>query len=265
MIKREKDGIVWFEFGNLTAAGVRHCFTTRIGGVSTNGYASLNLGLHNGDSTANVRKNFSLVCDAVGFNADNVVFSNQVHGTNVVSVCEGLGNMQRVKSEADGLITNKDNIAIATYYADCVPMLFYDPIKKVIANSHAGWRGVVGNIASKTIQAMKTSYGSRSQDLLVAIAPSICVKCFEVDIDVYENFKKYLPFSDKFVYNSPSVQNKFHIDLQQICCESSILEGIPRENIEIAAICTHEYEDLFFSHRRSQGAPRGNMLAMIQM
>jgi len=265
MIQNKKNSIIYFTFENLSMARVPHCFTTRIGGVSASGYATLNLGLHNGDREDSVRENFARLCDAAGFNAASAVFSNQVHGTNIEEVTAPLRDMQRVIAEADGLITNRAGIALATYYADCVPLLFYDPVRKVVANSHAGWRGASGNIAAKTVQAMRSRFKSNPQDILVGIGPSICATCFEVDIDVTKSFKKSLPFSGNFMYNSPSAQNKFHIDLWQICCESLVLADVPRGNIEVAGICTYEHEELFFSHRRSQGASRGNMLAMISL
>jgi len=264
MIKREKDGVVWFEFENLAAAGVRHCFSSRIGGVSLGGYSSLNLGLHNGDDKRNVRENFARLCASVGLDGEGVVFSNQVHGVHVEEVSAAFGGMGKVEVDTDGLMTGKRGVGLATYYADCVPLLFFDPIKGVAANSHAGWRGVACNIAAETVRAMKARYNSCPKDILVGIGPSICPKCFEVDEDVAENFQKNLPFSEKFVYNSQSVQNKFYIDLAQVCVESLLRANVPRGNIEAANICTFENDELFFSHRRTN-VPRGNMLAVIQM
>ena len=226
------------------------------------GHATLNLGLHNGDDEGAVRENFARFCAAAGFEVDAVVFSNQVHGIDVAEVVVPLGNMRRLDTPADGLMTGNAQVALATYYADCVPLLFFDPIKGVVANSHAGWRGVVGNMAGQTVKAMQSRFASGPKDILVGIGPSICTACFQVDKDVAKNFQKNLSFSSKFVYNSESNTSKYHIDLWGICRESLVLAGIVHENIEIAGICTCCNPDLFFSHRRTN-VPRGNMLAVI--
>ncbi|MCL2575579.1 MAG: peptidoglycan editing factor PgeF [Defluviitaleaceae bacterium] len=260
MIRREKNGVVWFEFENLAEHNIRHCFTTRIGGVSNDGYSSLNLGFYNGDDINNIHENFLRTCNTIGFDPTRVVLSNQMHGTHIEKIQE-----KRDVEKTDGLVTDVVGITLATYYADCVPILLYDPINRAVANAHAGWRGVAADMPSEAVKAMTKFYKTNPNDLLAGIAPSISAKYFEVGADVAEIFKKSLPFSSNFVYNSASVQNKFHIDLWGVCRESLINAGLAPQNIEIANLCTYERDDLFFSHRRSQGAPRGNMLAMIQL
>ncbi|MCL2350097.1 MAG: peptidoglycan editing factor PgeF [Defluviitaleaceae bacterium] len=259
----DKNGLKYFVFENLTAAGVRHCFSSRIGGVSGGVYSSLNLGLNNGDDAAAVRENFERICGAACFDINNVIVSNQKHGIIVEKIDVAFGEMRQLADEADGLMTDKPNIVLTTYYADCVPLLFYDKNSGAVANAHAGWRGCADDMAGAAVAAMVKEYATCAKDLLVGIGPSICKGCFEVDKDVADKFKKQLPFSDKFVYNSIDKQNKYHVDLWQVCRGSLLAAGVLQENIEIAGLCTYELDELFFSHRRD-GMPRGNMIGMIE-
>jgi len=269
----DKNGLKYFAFENLMTAGVRHCFSTRVGGVSEGVYASLNLGFNSGDDAEAVRENFRRLCDAVGFDVNNIVMTKQVHGVNIRAVeserkvapeAAGWGLFPSSPVEVDGLMTNKPDITLATYYADCVPLLFFDPVRRVIANAHAGWRGCAQNMAGTAINAMTTRYNCDPVDILAGIGPSISAENFEVDEDVVASFKKTLPFSDVFIYNSKMEKNKFHVDLWGICRESLILAGLKSENVEIAGLCTHALPELFYSHRRD-GLPRGNMVAMIAL
>jgi hypothetical protein len=259
MIK-EKNGIKYFVFQNLTNQGITHCFSTRTGGVSTGPYASLNLGYNKGDDDANVEENYTRLFDVMGFNKNNIVKSRQTHSTNVAAI-EQTGIEPK---DTDALMTNKTNIILATYYADCVPLLFYDPKKRVIANAHAGWRGVANNMALETVTAMVNHYDSNPNDIIAGIGPCISAKNFLVDQDVADEFKKQLPFSEKFIYNSEGVQGKYHINLRGTCRESLIKAGLNPENIEVTDLCTFDNPELFFSHRRD-GLPRGSLAAFIML
>ena len=254
----EKSGVKYFVFKNLEAAGVRHLFSTRVGGVSEGAYASLNLGVTTGDCLVAIRKNFIRICDVAGFDVDGIVMSQQVHGTNIFSV----ESTKSVEKSVDGLVTDKAGIVLTTYYADCVPLLFYDPIKKVAGNAHAGWRGVAADMAGRMVAAMEGRHGSHPNDILVGIGPSISVKNFEVGAEVEDEFKKSLPFSEKFIYNSEGARDKYYVDLWEICRLSLIRAGVKPNNIEVAGICTYANPELFYSHRRD-GLPRGGMAAMI--
>jgi len=253
----EKNGLKYFTFGHLSGAGVAHCVTTRVGGVSGGVYESLNMGFGSGDDAALVQENYRRVCDALGIDGGRIARTRQVHGVNVQAAGDAA-----VYEDTDGLMTNKTGVSLVTYYADCVPLLFYDPKLRVVANAHAGWRGVADNMAGAVVAAMIKHYGCEPSGILVGIGPSICVDNFEVDKDVPDVFKKKLPFSDKFIYNSRSAKNKYHVDLWSVCRESLILAGVKAENIETSGICTYERADLFYSHRRD-GVPRGNMAAFI--
>ncbi|MCL2377387.1 MAG: peptidoglycan editing factor PgeF [Defluviitaleaceae bacterium] len=260
MKKNEKNGVVYYTFENLDALGiVRHGFSTRIGGVSRGPFEAMNLGFGTADDRENIKENYRLFCDAVGFSPENIVMSGQTHTTNIHNVNDA---SESGLKDIDGLVTDKADIVLVTYYADCVPLLLCDPVKKVIANCHAGWRGTAHNMAGKAVEKMMTDYGCSPRDIVVGIGPSISCKNFEVGPEVAEEFKNLLPFSVDFMYNSKYVENKFHIDLWGINRQSFIGAGLRESNIETAGMCTFDEEALFYSHRRS-GGQRGSLAAFI--
>ncbi|MCL2352998.1 MAG: peptidoglycan editing factor PgeF [Defluviitaleaceae bacterium] len=255
----EKNGLKYFVFKHITDIGIPHCISTRVGGVSSGVYSSLNLTYTTGDDKDAVDANYQKLCDALGFDMSNMAKTKQVHGTNIAKVDEA-----GVYGDTDGLMTNKTGIALTTYYADCVPLLFYDPKKNIAANAHAGWRGVAEDMAGKVVAAMIKQYGCDPKDVLVGIGPSISVKNFVVGQDVANIFKKQLPFSEEFIYNSRNEQDKLNVDLWQICRSSLLRAGVIDANIEIAGLCTYDNDQLFFSHRRD-GMARGGMAAFIKI
>ncbi|MCL2855389.1 MAG: peptidoglycan editing factor PgeF [Defluviitaleaceae bacterium] len=253
-------GLQTFVFEHILEAGAKNCVSTRLGGVSAGVYEAMNLGRNLGDDPANVQCNYEILCNAMGFDVEQLAFSHQTHTTNIRAVDALPTNFMDV----DGLVADKAGIVLTTYFADCVPLFFYDPVKRAIGNAHAGWRGCADDMAGKMVAKMVQLYGCRPANILAGIGPSISAKFFEVDKDVADKFKFSLPFADKFVYNSGDVYGKYHIDLWQICRESLILAGLHPENVEIAGLCTYENRDLFFSHRRD-GLPRGSMVGMISL
>jgi YfiH family protein len=260
MKRIEKNGVVYFVFENLEATGiVRHGFSSRIGGVSRGHFAAMNLGYNRGDDDANVKENYRLLCNALGVDAKNIARGSQRHTINIQKA-DCAGNWEHT----DGLVTNKPGITLVTYYADCVPLLLCDPVKGVIANCHAGWRGTAHNMAGAAVQKMKGEYGCDARDIIVGIGPSISCENFEVGADVAEIFKDLLPFCADFVYNSSSKPYKFHIDLWGINRASLTEAGVPKENIEISGMCTFDDETHFYSHRRS-GKDRGSLAALIAL
>ena len=184
----------YLEYPLLRETGiVRHGFSTRLGGVSEGFYASLNLSFDRGDREECVRENFRRIGEALGVRCEDMVLSRQTHTTNVRIVTEadrGKGiTRERDYTDVDGLVTNVPGICLVTSYADCVPLYFVDPVKKVIGLSHSGWRGTVGKIGKKTILLMQEKYGSDPADILAAAGPSVCMDCYEVSEDVIERVK----------------------------------------------------------------------------
>lgn len=268
MIKNVKGNLIYFTFESFQKTGiVKHCFSTRKGGVSTGVYDSMNLQFRN-DKKENVIKNYKIICDAIGIDYQNIVFSSQVHEDKIYDVKEqdrgkGLLKESDIKN-FDGLITNKKNIALTTFYADCVPLFFLDYINKVIAISHSGWKGTVKQIGVKTVDKMVKEYNCNKENILVGIGPSIGVCCFEVEYPVVEEFEKNIPFSSKYIYKDKNKEGKYKIDLQRINYELLTSCGIKNKNIEIADVCTMCNNELLFSHR-VMGNERGSLAGIMEL
>ena len=170
---------------NIAKTGIAdHLFTTRMGGVSTGIFSSLNLSYTRGDEEGAVDENFRRVAAIFDETPDRIVCSHQTHTTNVRLVTEedaGKGvTRKREFTDVDGLITDTPGLLLATFYADCVPLFFVDVRHKAIGLSHSGWRGTVERMGEKTLLAMKNAFGTRPEDVYAAIGPSICAGCYEI-------------------------------------------------------------------------------------
>ncbi len=242
-------------------------FTTRIGGVSRGRYASMNCSFTNGDDKESVYENFKLLTDELGIDINKLTFSQQTHTVNVMVVKpEDVGKglyKERDYENIDGLITNIKGVGLVTQFADCVPLLFYDKNKKVIAAAHGGWKGTVGEIAKITAEKMVAEFGSDKKDILVAIAPSICKDCYEVDDVVINEVKKIKGIEKQKVYTEKP-NGKYMLNLWELNREILINCGIPSENIGVSNICTNCNSHIFHSHRATAGI-RGNNAAIICM
>lgn len=246
---------------------VEHCFTTRIGGVSKGIYESLNLSFTRGDEDAAVRENFRRLAGAMETDVSKFVFTDQTHTTNVRRVtAEDAGKgivKERDYTDIDGLITNEPGLVLSTFYADCVPLYFVDPVHRAIGMSHSGWKGTVGKMGAVTITAMKREFGTEAKDLVCAIGPSICQDCYEVSEDVADAFKEAFPgHADEILLDKKN--GKYQLDLWR-ANEIVLTEaGVLKENIAVTNICTCCNPDLLFSHRASHGK-RGNLGAFIYL
>lgn len=262
----EKNGVVYYSFPQIDAYPfIKAGLSTRLGGVSEGIYASMNLSYTRGDDKAAVDENFRRMCDAMGLRFEDVVISAQEHHTtlqNVTAKDRGKGVTFTGFKDVDGLLTDEAGIVLCTQYADCVPLIFADPKKHVVAASHAGWRGTVDEIGRLTVERMHSDYGCDPADILVGIAPSIGKCCFEVDTPVYDAFSKMRVFDgDCF---SADGNEKFHIDLWEVNRRVLLSAGVKAENITVTDLCTRCYPDLFWSHRKT-GAARGSLAAFIGM
>ena len=247
----------------LSAGGIAvpHCFTTRYGGVSEGYLASLNLGIHRGDDPEHVRRNFEILGEALGFEADNLVFTRQTH-TNIVRVV-GAENMgegldRDVVPECDALVTNTPGVVLAAFTADCTPILLHDPVTGAVGAVHAGWRGTVGDIAGNAVRAMCAHFGCRPGDIRAAIGPNIGVCCFETHADVPEAVRAVLgEEAEGFIVPAGE---KFRVDLKGV--NGALLRRAGVREIEISTECTACRPDRFWSHRRV-GNDRGSLAAII--
>ena len=191
---------------------------------------------------ATCRKMLSMVLD---ISDDRLILPRQVHGTEIAEVTE-----QNLGSRFDGvdaLMTSMPHTCIGVSTADCVPILIYDTHARAIAAAHAGWRGTVARIGSKTVAAMLQRYSMSAADLKVVIGPSIGPDAFEVGDEVYEAFEQADFDMQRIAFKR---NGKWHIDLWQANALDLQLMGIPEKHIEIAGVCTYQYYDQFFSARR---------------
>lgn len=265
----EKDGVVWLSNPMLSEiSGVRHGFSTRLGGVSEGHLSSMNLSFSRGDQEENVRENFRRIAAAIGFSAEELVFSDQTHTANVRVVTDadrGKGYaVPRDYKDVDGLITNVPGLVLATFYADCVPLYFVDPVHRAIGLSHSGWRGTVQKIGKVTVERMAEEYGSRPEDIYAAVGPSICQECYEVSRDVIEEFQKAFDTKWHSELFYEKADGKYQLNLWK-ANEAVFLEaGIMPEHISVTDICTCCNSELLFSHRASRGM-RGNLAAFLEL
>jgi YfiH family protein len=255
--------------------GVRVGFSLRMGGVSQIPFASLNVALHVHDAPPDVIQNRHLLAAAEQLPFAAWTCGEQVHGTEVRVVTandgRGAGRLERAAAlpGVDGLLTSESDIWLTSFYADCVPLYFYDPRRQVLAVAHAGWRGTVGQIAHQTIQKMMQQFGSAPADVRVLIGPSIGACCYEVDGPVIEAVRNLcLSFDDganifAAVFRpTPLSAEKGMLDLKRLNQKIIMKAGVFAQHIEISQYCTCCRTDLFFSHRGEHGKT-GRMVAWL--
>lgn len=265
----QKGEVVYLTYPALEDTGlVRHGFSTRLGGVSQGIYASMNLSFSRGDEREAVLENYRRIAEAIGFDWESIVTSDQTHTTNVRVVTEsdrGCGlTKPRPYQDVDGMITDVPGLVLATFYADCVPLYLVDPVKKAIGLSHSGWKGTVGKIGLAAVQAMQREYGTDPKDLVAAIGPSICQDCYEVGGDVIGEFEKAFPKEqwDRLFYQKPN--GKYQMDLWEANRQIFLEAGVAAERISLPGICTCCNPQFLFSHRASKGK-RGNLGAFLTL
>ena len=246
--------------------GVAHFCTSREGGVSVGNFASFNLSPFSGDNPAHVAENQRILCDKLGIDSDKLIIPYQTHGTEIREINEALFNFSvdeknQYLNGVDALITNLAGVCIGVTTADCVPLLFFDPVRKVIAVAHAGWRGTCAQIAEKTVFYMVQKFNCNPADILVTIGPSISAEVYEVGKDVVENFET-AGFDISEIVQIRN--NAFYLDLWKANQQSLKKAGILPENIEVSGICTFTEHEKFFSARRL-GIKSGRMLSGIML
>lgn len=244
---------------------VNHAFTTRVGGVSQNEFAAMNLGFARGDSDENVAQNYRLFCAAAGFDPESLVCGAQDHHINIRRVGaaqRGVGIWREKDMDSiDGLCTNDPGVTLVIYCADCVPLYFVDREHRAIGLAHAGWRGTAAGMAQAMVERMAQEFSSRPEELLVAIGPSIGKGCFEVDEPVAAEFQR-LPQWELFV-EGPQ-REKYHVDLWECNRQFLLAAGVRAEHITVGQVCTMCESDLVFSHRKTRGQ-RGSNCAMLAL
>ena len=239
--------------------GLQHGFSTRKGGVSKEHLASLNLSFSVEDAKENVLENFRRIGERFGKTPEDFVLSKQSHETKVLKVGtkdRGKGiTKDRDYEGIDALITDEKGIILSCFSADCVPILFYDPIHKTVGACHSGWRGTKGKILQNVVEEMRKHFSSNPAEILIAIGPSICKEQYVVSEDLALSFLEDYP--DLGEETASPIQriskDKFQLDLWDLNRRIALDSGIKEEHISISGYCTMENPELFFSHRYSQG------------
>lgn len=244
---------------------VKEGFSTRAGGVSEGIFSTMNLSFTRGDKREAVEENYRRIAQALDVDYGRFVFSDQTHTTNVLQVTEkDAGNgiiREREYLDIDGLITNVPGLVLTTFYADCVPLYFVDPVHRAIGLSHSGWRGTVNRMGQVTIERMQEAYGTDPADLICAIGPSICQDCYEVSEDVIEQFAAAFPGHEAELFYRKE-NGKYQLNLWR-ANEIVLTEaGVKPEHLAVTDICTCCNPKNLFSHRASHGK-RGNLAAFL--
>ena len=265
-LEKSENNLWLGKFSSLPEEIAAHAISTRFGGVSSAPYNSLNLALHVGDNSADVRENRKRFALALGLEAAKIVTPEQVHGDTVYQVTQkdaGRGNADYADAikATDALITNEPGIPLMLCYADCTPIMLLDPVKKAGAVVHGGWKGTVASIVVKTLQAMGKAYGTLPQDCLAVIGPAIGGCCYEVGTDLAERFRKTFPvFADKIVKEGANPR----LDLPMTNKLQLMAAGVPEENIDMASVCTECNAEVFYSYRADNGKT-GRIAAMLAL
>ena len=244
-----------YKFDNLSKVQhLIHFVTTRIGGVSLPPYNFLNLGLHTADNPEHVLENRALLASETGIAADRFLYASQVHSGDVKIIDEEAiaKGVLLQNPQTDATITNLPGICLMVMVADCVPVLLYDPVKRVIAVIHAGWRGTVQHITSNTIKVMIDRFGSDPADILAGIGPSIGPSCYEVGEEVKTVVQESFGTTAGYLVSQPH-SVKPHFDLWYANHKQLTNSGVKPENIETAQLCTKCNQQIFFSSRADKG------------
>ena len=266
---KENRGVTYLSFPILEDTGlVSHAFSTRLGGVSKGDFATMNFSFTRGDDRDDVLENYRRMAAALGVDRERMVLTWQTHTTNVRRVTEedeGKGIVRdRDYRDVDGLITDIPGITLVTFFADCVPLYFLDPVHKAIGLSHSGWRGTVKRMGQVTVDAMKEAFGTRPEDIIACIGPSICGDCYEVGEEVADEFA--VAFHEKYhdVILLKKQNGKYQLDLWK--ANEIVLKeaGIKGDNLAVTNICTYCNPQLLFSHRRT-AERRGNLCAFLSL
>lgn len=234
--------------------------TTRQGGYSTGPYGEFNITHYCGDNPETVRQNRKALCHLLNIEDDHLILPRQTHQTEIRIIDETFLSLNATERQealegVDGVITALPGVCIGVSTADCIPVLIYDPVKRVACAVHAGWRGTVARIVEKAITTMEAQYGAQPQDMVAQIGPGISLDSFEVGDEVYEAFKQadfnMAQISKRFstLHSSPFT-SKWHIDLPQCNRLQLIACGLPEGAVALSPICTYQHPDTHFSARR---------------
>ncbi|MCL5123212.1 MAG: peptidoglycan editing factor PgeF [Deltaproteobacteria bacterium] len=225
-------------------------FSLRTGGCSGGPYKSLNFSTSSGDSETHIHKNLEILSDQLNISSSSIISCHQEHGDNILI----FDHFPKVTMRGDAIIALEPGMYPSVKTADCLPILIIDPITKISAAIHAGWRGTVLRITRKVLITMTTKLGCKLENLLIALGPAVGVCCYEVDQTVIKPLLSSMPWAEKFAVqvktDSQKLLKKAKIDLASINRHELVESGILPENIYLLNMCTSCHEDKFFSYRR---------------
>ncbi len=231
-----------------------YIFTDRYQGVSPPPYDTLNLAHHVGDDIKNVMKNRMLISRKYGIDLRDLIYMDQIHSSNIALIDN---SMQTKIPDTDALITNEKGIYLMVLVADCIPILFFDPVKKAVGAAHAGRAGTFQNISEKTVKKMKESFKSNPEDIIACLGPSIRECCYEVSKEIADITVKN--FGEKYIKKR---DGGYYLNLQELNKDQLLKAGLKEENIEISKECTR-CEKKYFSYRRE--GVTGRFAAIISL
>jgi YfiH family protein len=258
MIEKKIDSlhILFFEI-LLKYKEIKHFVSTRTGGFSGPPFDSLNLGLHVEDDPANVLKNRKRLAATMRIPLNELTIARQIHSGNVTIISKelrgkGCANHEEAINATDAMVTDVADICLMVLVADCVPILFFDPVRRAIGVAHAGWKGTLQFVARNIVLAMEKAFGSSPQDIIVGIGPSIGPCCYKVGLEIISRVENSFHTKKEYIVNE-SKDGEGYFDLWEANLRQLLHAGIKRENIEIAMECTCHNPDLFFSYRQQKG------------
>jgi YfiH family protein len=251
LLRQSEDGLVTYHFAHLAdeGLGLVHAVFTRLGGASQGPFSSLNLGHTVGDDEESVGENHRRILAHVGLEVGQVVTPHQVH-SNRVALVNGRDAGQ-VLERTDGLITATPGLGLLLRFADCQPILLYDPEHHALGLIHAGWRSVAQGITRRAAEAMAEAFGTRPQALLAGLGPAIGPCCYTVGHKVAAAMGYALPNWQEVM--EPDGEDQWRLDLSAANLQQLVAAGVKKKQIEAANICTSCHKDEFFSHRGDGG------------
>ena len=246
---------------------ITHFVSTKIKKSESISDKNLNISFESDMPAAEVYKNRQLLSETINIPLENFVMQNQIHGDTITIIDDthkgkGVLSHQTAIQNSDAMITDKKNICLFLFAADCMPILFYDTKKHIIGVAHSGWKGTVSKIAQKTVVKMTEVFNSDYKDIIVGIGPSISVKNYEIGENVVKAVEKAFGTKDNYLQFNKYTK-KYHFDLWFTVKQQLLEIGIPKNNIEFSGFCTFENNDLFFSARQKNTGRFGAGIMLI--
>lgn len=250
----------YFQFASLATLPISHAIFTRRGGVSQGQYSELNVGATVGDERSNVEENLRRSFAALDKPRNSLFDSWLVHGTHALVAEAPRPPEWERPPQADVVMTNKPAVTLFMRFADCVPIIYVDPVNKAVALAHAGWRGTLQGVAASAVEAMKANYSSRAEDLLVGIGPAISVEKYEVGPEVAADVSRVFGEQAESLLSQENGQIRFDL----VGANRLMLELAGVRQIELSNLCTATDREDWFSHR-AFGGKTGRFGALIAL